>query len=124
VCGHPASADRGGVDITLDTALGGLVALLAAAVLAAVAGRRMAQAARAADPRPSPVDEQTAGLSGLVLGCLAVAAAAVGATLLSSGELSARGLAPYALAVLVVALPLAASAARDRRSRTRARSGR
>jgi hypothetical protein len=107
------------VEISLDTALGGWVALLAAALLAVAAGRRMASAAGAADPGPSPTEEQAAGLSGLVLGCVAVAAATVGATLISSGELSARGLGPYVLAVLVVAVPLAVSAAWRRRTRTR-----
>jgi hypothetical protein len=105
-----AAGHRGRVEL-----VGGLLLVLAAA-LAAAAGVLMT--------RPSagpgePAEGSSSGTAGLVVAGAAMAVAATAAGWLSSGGASGGGLGPFGIAVVVVVLPLAVTAARGHR-RTRA----
>jgi hypothetical protein len=104
--------------------LPGVALLLVATALAMSAAGEMTGARRPMPSSRRPGGEERRAVIGLVLACVAVGVATVGAALLSSGERSIGGLCPFGLAVIAVLTPLARAAISVRNRGTGRRAGR
>ncbi|MGY1847672.1 MULTISPECIES: hypothetical protein [unclassified Blastococcus] len=98
------------------TTMVAVLLLLAAAVLAVAAGASMVhQAGEPPVESGDPERECGRAVRVLVLAASAVAAGTAGAALVSTGEVSAGGLGPFAFPAALVLTPLVAGVCRGRR---------